>query len=123
KKVFEALGFGYDFKMYCNEDFQTFIFEPICNNVNKISDTSELFLRSLKLVNIFTNNNNKHIKTTSAETSVLLQVTEEKIGVTAKKIFSELSKQHILEEREINNLCKESYSKQIFDLPFPVLVE
>ena len=124
KNVFDDLGFEYEFKLYCNQDFRSLVFEPIQKNMVKMSDTSELFLKSLKLINILNQTNDKkEITTLNIGGAWLSQETRLKIEVTAKNIFEELSKSDILEESEIKNLCLESYTKRTFGLPYPVLIE
>lgn len=125
--LFKELGFNFEFKLYCNEDFENNIFKPVCNILDEVSDTSELFLRSLKLANLFNpikiQKPNNILEGFVDNDDKVSGVTSIKIGVTAKRIFEELSNMNTLSDLEINNLCDSNYSKQILGLPFPVLMK
>jgi hypothetical protein len=52
KEMFNNLDFNYDFKFYANENFYTSIYKPVYEHIEEIADTSELFIRSAKLINL-----------------------------------------------------------------------
>nr|WP_322622903.1 hypothetical protein [uncultured Flavobacterium sp.] len=127
KEIFNSLGFNYDFKIYCNKDFEEFIYNRLINHVNDISDTSELFIRSLKLINMFNEKPDrkkltKELNERSVQTE-LKEVTNLKIGVTAKNIFKEFSDNQSLSNNEIEKLENREYSKEVLGLYFPALIQ
>ncbi len=122
--TFEQLGFNYDFKIYCNDDFNDVILHPICTDINKISDTSELFIRSLKLINLFDKIDKKNsLKENKLKQKSSKSVTNVKIAVVSKNIFEELSIRNALSPLEIENLCNAEYSKKTFGLYYAALVK
>jgi hypothetical protein len=126
KEIFNNHGFNYDFKFYGNNDFYTSIYKPVYEHIEEIADTSELFIRSAKLIDIvnsFKNENNGITTTKSIESNKFSKATELKIGITAKTVFGELSKKNTLSSTEIENLCNSEYSRKILGLQFPALVK
>lgn len=117
--VFNELGFSFQFKLYCNEDFNTIILNPLINDINKISDSSDLFIRSIKLSNIF-NSSNKLINDETIvnilQTDNKFEAIKPKIAVLARNIFNLFSKENKLNEIEVNNLCDVNYSKREFNI-------
>lgn len=58
KNELNNLGYGFDFKVICdlsNPDFQTEIMDPVMNIINNVSDTNELFVRSVQLLQMYYN--------------------------------------------------------------------
>lgn len=50
------MGYGFVFKVICDQstpDFQSEILDPVLGAINKISDTNELFVRSVQLLHMF----------------------------------------------------------------------
>lgn len=125
--MFNDLGFDFNFKIYCNEDFESLILLPTLNLIDKNADSSELFLRSIKMTNLF--ENSKMVRGKDIVTVVKSDITNTNfeettklaIGVTVKNIFTELSDKNALSKEELCWLCEDDYSKKKFDLYFPVL--
>jgi hypothetical protein len=126
KNIFDELGFNFQFKLYSNEDFENEILLPLYLKVDKIADSSELFIRSLKLSNLF--KTDKNVEMQDIKNSNKIAINDEnfdaikpKIAVLAKNIFIEFSKENKLNTEEIENLCDLEYSKKHFkiaiDLP------
>lgn len=47
------LGLEYSVLLYCNESFSTEIMQPVVSKATKVADTSELFLRSIQMYQMF----------------------------------------------------------------------
>lgn len=47
--LFEKLGLGFAAVLYCNNDFETKIMQPVLQKSKNVADTSELFLRSIQM--------------------------------------------------------------------------
>ena len=54
---FQKCGYTYTIKLIANDDFSHTIFEPVIEISQEVSDTSELFLRSLQLSKLCTKQN------------------------------------------------------------------
>lgn len=120
-KIFNDLGFNFDFKMYTNQDFQEFIHQPLINKINEISDTSELFIRSIKLLNLLQRKGDSVVKTfirkeNSDFNNSLFEAVKPKIAIYAQSIFDRLSKQNLLNLEDLDMLCDINYSKDNFKI-------
>lgn len=51
--LFSSFGLGFTSKLIANKDFKKEILDPILNKSEQIADTSELFVRSYQLLNMF----------------------------------------------------------------------
>jgi hypothetical protein len=126
---FKELGFEYEFRLFCNEDFISNIFKPVEEASIGVADISELFIRSIKLVKLMDKGINKseRIKEVSINKenieSELSIATQMPIGVTIQKAFQNLSKEDRITEQEIKNLCDQKYSKDTLGLNFPALIK
>lgn len=56
EEFMKSLGFDFKFSFICNQNFYEQIFLPIKQNYKQISDTGELFVRSLQMVMLFDEN-------------------------------------------------------------------
>lgn len=50
--LFKNHNFGFEFKLYHGETFRNKIIEPVLDIIDNVKDTSELFLRSIQLLNV-----------------------------------------------------------------------
>jgi hypothetical protein len=72
KNYFVSKGYNYTFEFIVNSDFDSEILTPVLDNVDNVEDTSELFIRSIKLYNKLkgsTNSNTSGKKTTTKTTT------------------------------------------------------
>lgn len=53
RAIFKKAGFNFNFSLICNAEFQHQILDKITEKSKEIKDTSELFVRSLKMLGIF----------------------------------------------------------------------
>lgn len=51
--VLGNMGMGFDVRVICNQDFSGKILEPVLGVMDDVADTSELFMRSLQMYNLF----------------------------------------------------------------------
>lgn len=51
--LFQQFGLRFSATLYCNDDFETEIMQPVLQKSKNIADTSELFLRSVKMYQLF----------------------------------------------------------------------
>ena len=98
-----------------------------------VADTSELFMRSLQMVNLFadraTFTERKH-KTTGTECPLpkseshgnASSLSEMKIGVVVRTILKNLLEQGSVSEEEVKLMQTKEYSKETFDIQYPLLL-
>ena len=53
QNLMNRLGYKFTFEVIANDDFETKILDPVLNVSNDVADTSEMFLRSYQLVQMF----------------------------------------------------------------------
>jgi hypothetical protein len=111
-----------EIKLIFNEDFKNDVLFGTLKVSEKISDTSELFLRSLQLMNLF-DLINCHVakENRSSQNQKKIEKKDEKIGKKVQKFFNELSSQNSLTANEIKNLMDNNYSKETFGVNYPII--
>lgn len=123
KEIFKKHNINYEFKLYCNEDFYEKVYYELYKLKDEISNTSELFMRSLKLIELTKRFESKIPQKIEIKQNNEGKVSELKIGATVVRDFKILSNENKISEKEISNLCDSNYSKETFGIPYPVLVE
>jgi hypothetical protein len=109
--------FNFSFHFYSNEDFYKYIFVPVERISTTMTDTSELFARSLKLVRLMHEESKKNVDEIDTKEEVLFSLHEEKkIGLIVRESFDNLSHNQLLSEEMINSLRSKEYSKNTFQL-------
>jgi hypothetical protein len=121
QEFFDNKGFNYKFNLYCNEDFFNHVYLPIRKKSDEISDTFELFIRSLKLINLMEKERNETIVQVKSG-SDKLNAPDLKIGLLVRNHMSILSDENLLKATDIENLKSKKFSKDFFDLPYPLLI-
>jgi hypothetical protein len=130
ENFFNELGYEFSFKLYCNEDFRIHILEPVIAASESYTDTSEIFMRSIQLYNLFATTTPKS-KVSPPITTGINRITvqdktgfgELKVGICVRSTMRELLRRDQVTEKELKLLCTYEYSKQILDLNYPFLVE
>jgi len=109
----------------CNETFFSSIVARTINNIDDDNDTSELFLRSVKLMQLDKRSNSSidNINLTKKSTTVTDKTTVDgmKIGQFVQYNMRKLFEQNVVTKDEINNLQNKEYSKKIFDQNYEIL--
>lgn len=132
--VLQNMGLEYDVHILANESFHSEILLPVTQVANNVSDTSELFMRGLQLFNLF---DKRQVKTTSIPKEP--KVREKKIAQSAEDIISgyenlkvaEIARTALPPILESGRISAEiialmqtrEYSKENFDLQYPLLVK
>jgi len=101
-------GLECKFALIAGADFRKEIFEPVCKASLEVADTSELFMRSLKLAKMF------EVEGRPSG--------PEKIGKFVKDTFIKLFEQGGLNEAELTRLQDKDYSRRTFNIGFPMLL-
>ncbi|MDD5022112.1 MAG: hypothetical protein PHR82_08320 [Endomicrobiaceae bacterium] len=117
-----SLGFNFNFRLLANNDFNEKIMMPIIEISSNIADTSELFMRAFQLYELV--NNNKHIDVLEVKRDVSKEsdFSEFPVGEFVKNKLHYLFENNLIPEDEIEKLKDKQYSKKVFDLNFPLLI-
>lgn len=130
-QFFSKKGYHFDIKIYCNEDFRSHILDPVNSASTSIADTSELFMRSMQLNNMFSVNKGEDKKTSNATVLSLPKIesgvqdgsVEMKIGLLVRTKSREYLSNNKVPSDEINRMTTYDYSKTVFDINYPFLKE
>ncbi len=110
--------FNFTFRLFGNDDFENGILAPVVYLSKNVADTSELFMRSIKMFHLFPD----VIRNTELKKKKTSQGMDEiKIGQLVRTTFRELFAQRKITEKMVSSLMDLEYSKQTFGLSFPVL--
>lgn len=130
--IFTKNNLNYHVRILANEDFETIVLNPILMVSKNISDTSELFLRSYQMYQMFARKSTTRLakkcnistnqpisKTEFNEASVAFQ--ELKIGKLANTVLRNVLESAKVLPDEIEFMQTKEYSKQFFGLNFSLL--
>lgn len=131
-ELFENNGYDYNFRIIANEDYNDLVLKPILLVSDGVADTSELFLRSYQMYKMFsfeksvrkrTNTTSSTYKTDDKEYDYTDEdaYQELKIGQLAQKVLARMLCDGCATEKEIAAMQTPEYSKQHFDLQYPLL--
>ena len=119
--AFRKKGFDFRFNLILNERFNDEILRPVIHSGEQVSDTAELFLRGMQLIEIF--ESNVQVKTgkkaKQERKPVAVQVPDETIAAYARRVLSPLL--NTLSPEEIDDLCDTEWCKYTFKLSFALL--
>ncbi|MDR1630719.1 MAG: hypothetical protein LBS36_10995 [Oscillospiraceae bacterium] len=134
--VLHESGLNFDIRIIANEAFSDQILKPVLSALGDVSDTSELFMRSLQMYNLFSD---KKPAKDSVKKSVspyrispaldkieqdsLSGLDEMKIGAIVRNTFSRMLEDGKASEHEISLMQTKEYSKETFDIQYPLLVK
>lgn len=126
EKLLKSVGWNFQIKLLCNNSFGDKIISPVLNVANELTDTGELFIRSIQLNNLFVRNEIKQVRIVNKnnelnDINLDDSYSEMKIGVIARTVFRSLLESNRLSKEVISNLQSKDYSKINFDLQYPVL--
>jgi hypothetical protein len=135
--VMRNLGLNFDVRIIANDDFSEDVLEPLLNVLGDVADTSELFMRSLQMYNLFAsqkprkssrtplNTEPKRISTQlePIEYTGLEGLKEMKIGVVVRNVFRGMLENGEVAQEEIEKMQNKEYSKETFHIQFPLLLK
>ena len=119
-QMMQKQGFQFVFKFYANEEFTTHIINPVVQVSHQVADTSELFMRSIKLYNLADGMPVRNKRTLTLDTSAP-GTDEIKIGQLVRTAFNELFENNKISTDLARSLMEPEYSKRTFKLQHPVL--
>lgn len=135
--VLDSLGLKYKIRIIANEEFSDKILEPVLNVLGDVADTSELFMRSLQMYNLFAGKTPKirierSVKSVSKRISSQMEaitysgldgLEEMKIGVIVRTVLRKMLEDGEVSKDEIEKLLTKEYSKEVFDIQYPLLLK
>ena len=134
-RIFEEFGLDYQVRIICNDEFNDKVLQPTLNVLDEVADTSELFMRSLKMYNMFaskksvSSNKRKYSSTVNSNKPTMERIEAEgiegleemKIGVIARKVLRKMLEEGKASKEEVEKMQTSEYSKETFDIQYPLL--
>ncbi len=132
QRLLHDAGLNYSVRIIVNNDFEEKIMQPVIASTSLIADTSELFMRSMQMYNMFSYdrvrkieksrlNVNKKQMTEMIEVTNIEGLNEMKIGALVRSTLTKMLSNHEITMDEIELMQTENYSKQVFDIQYPLL--
>lgn len=132
--IFADNGYDFTFRIIANEEYNDLVLKPILLASDGVADTSELFLRSYQMYKMFSNTKTTVKRTRTTASNVKAEPLEYdytdadvyqelKIGQLAQKVLGRMLCNGCASEEEIAAMQTAEYSKQQFDLQYPLLVK
>lgn len=118
-------GSGFTARVIANDDFNELVLKPILIASDGVSDTSELFMRSYQLVKMFGEvrpSRHRIARPIIARSNSNDALSELKIGRIAQTLLRDALESGKADEEEISLMLTKDYSKNTFDINFPLLV-
>ena len=116
---------GLDFKirLVANGEFRTTVLQPVIEIVQLVADTSELFMRSLQLNNMFLQGDGQKGPVLKNRTLAdnLDGLNGMKIGVLVRTELTRMFENGEVHPTEIQSMLTSEYSKRVFNIRFPLL--
>ena len=117
---------NYQIRIIANDDFKEHIFSPLLMILNDVADTSELFMRSLQLYNLFYETSLSSKKTVNSSPTTFISnnkddlFPEMKIGVIVRTVFRNILESGKVPNDEIERMQDKDYSKKrlIFNIQY-----
>jgi len=134
--IFKEFNYDFQIRLFGNGDFKEKVFDPVIAASGIVSDTSELFMRSIQMYNLFASDKyskskvlgKRKIQASSInieqiEVTDSSSLSEMKIGVFVKTNIMRLIEERKISKEEIELMTSKKYSKKIFNMNLPVLKE
>lgn len=120
-KFFSDNGFKFNVECICNEDFNNKVVIPVTEKCNDNSDTAELFMRAYDLCTL-TSNVKRKLKNSPTEPKISkIKSPFIKIGQIVKNYLIPTLLSDKISSTEVQKLQDADYSKQTFDINYPLL--
>lgn len=124
--LFLENGYGFTAQMIANNDFNDHVLKPILLASEGVSDTSELFMRSYQLMQIFKTGRTpaeqaSELATTNTSSDEI--IAELRVGKIAQIFLREALEKGNANNEEIGLMLTKDYSKKVFGIDYPLLAE
>ena len=117
----DSLGYNFTFRIIVNNDFFDEIVEPVVNNMSVINDTSELFVRSYKLIEMYYNMTPLVATATSVRTTPTTPTTKKVGQIANQDLRNTLITSPKVTAKDVMDLCNKTISHSLFGITYPVL--
>ncbi|WP_321347083.1 hypothetical protein [uncultured Draconibacterium sp.] len=123
-------GFNFRVRVIANDDFRIKILNPVLSSASFVADTSELFMRSIQMYNLFGSNKLGEVKEQQPKRttrkvnvdSLDTDSTDEmKIGAFVRSTLVQMFRDKEVSRQEVDLMQTQQYSKDTFDLQYPLL--
>ena len=135
--VLSQAGLNFTTRIIGNEDFSEKVLEPILGTINEVADTSELFMRSLQMYNLFVKtkpNREKSVSKARHKPSIsgemkaiefndIEGLEEMKIGTIVRTVVRNMLERGEVSREEVELMQTKEYSKETFDIQFALLIK
>ena len=122
QNIMDNLRFHFRFRILANKDFRDKVLFPILKVSNGVADTNELFIRSYQMVQMFDGYRDVQAISENVTSSIDDSYDELKIGKVAQLVLRPILESGRVSDEEIQKLQDKEYSKEAFNLNFPLLV-
>lgn len=146
ERILKIFHLNFQVSFIVNEDFEQRILNPVIQISNQVADTSELFMRSVQMMKLFQHISQQEkdqqkilkplpeVTTSTTEKSKPIMVKtnhtpqfsirkELGIGKLVVSAFDYLIQNNLLTDEDLALLTSPKYSKETFDVNYPVLKE
>jgi hypothetical protein len=135
QNILSEMGFSFKTKIHTNEEFYTNVLQPVLECLGNVADTSELFMRSMQMYNLFEREKYKQgisknvaLQKTNGKLEQIaynrLEALEEmKIGVIVRNVLRKLLEEGTVSSEEIDWMQTPEYSKKTFDIQYQLLLK
>jgi len=130
--IFSKFGLEFQVRIIANDDFSESILQPVLNIMDNVADTSELFMRSLQMYNLFAQKKtNAKVNTPRPKIDEHLEqidytepdiYQDKKVGTIAQEVLRPILESGNVSEKEIELMQTKEYSKETFDIQYPLLL-
>lgn len=129
QKLLYQFGLNYNIRIIANDDFYDKIMQPVIDASSSINDSNDLFMRSIQIYNLFSNNRNYDTKNnldskSSPKTKAINNINgynEMKIGLLVRSTLTRMLGNHEISNEEIELMQTAAYSKETFHIQHPLL--
>ncbi|MGB3916908.1 MAG: hypothetical protein WBL07_05665 [Thiothrix litoralis] len=122
EKILRKNKLNFNIKLIANNSFNKEILQPVLDATSSIADTSELFMRSIQMYKMFSENNDSSKFSTkiSIKNNDALQ-NKTKIGKWVRKNLTQMFEENKISVEEVELMESIEYSKKIFGIQMPLL--
>lgn len=120
-EIFANNGYDFTFRIIANEEYNNLVLQPILLASGGVADTSELFLRSYQMYRMFSDKKTKQSVNEMLDCTDIGVYRELKIGQLVQRVLVPMLCKGCASKAEIDAMQTKEYSKQHFDLQYPLL--
>lgn len=122
EKILRENKLNFNIKLITNDSFKKEILQPVLDATSSVADTSELFMRSIQMYKMFSENNDSSKLSTKIgiKNNNALQ-NQTKIGEWVRKNLMQMFEENKISAEEVELMESIEYSKETFGIQMPLL--